>query len=236
MDPEVKPPVVARPVTPPVAPAVEDGASEPSEPGGVPPRPPVPAPAPSSSRPGEPGIPAAPSSAPPLEAAPSPPSHVPSAAGEPGRESLRPSPASDTAPARDTVQGAAQGGGGSPGGDGTGATAGRPGGDLALATPGSGGDAGVYAEYLAGLRRRIQESLSYPSMARRRGLAGTVQLEVEIAPTGAVVDVKVVGSSSHAVLDAAAVETVRDLRRVPFPSGVPPRRLRVRLPVVFALR
>ena len=219
MDPEVKPPVVARPATPPVAPAVEDGASEPS-----------------SSRPGEPGIPPAPSSAPPLEAAPSPPSRVPSAAGEPGRESLRPSPGSDTAPARDTVQGAAQGEGGSPGGDGTGATPGRPGGDLALATPGSGGDAGVYAEYLAGLRRRIQESLSYPSMARRRGLAGTVQLEVDIAPTGAVVDVKVVGSSSHAVLDAAAVETVRDLRRVPFPSGVPPRRLRVRLPVVFALR
>ncbi len=43
-------------------------------------------------------------------------------------------------------------------------------------------------------------------------------------------------SSSHDVLDEAAVDAVRSLRRVPFPADVRPRPLRVRLPVVFELR
>lgn len=108
---------------------------------------------------------------------------------------------------------------------------------LALALPG--GDAAPpegFGPYLAGLRARIQESLSYPTAARRRGLAGTVQLEIELRPTGEVVSVVVRLSSSHAVLDQAALEAVRGLRPLPFPPGLPRRSLRVRLPIVFALR
>jgi TonB family protein len=57
-----------------------------------------------------------------------------------------------------------------------------------------------------------------------------------IAPTGAIADVAVVGSSSHPVLDAAALDAVRGLGPQPFPPDVASRGLRVRVPVVFELR
>ena len=127
------------------------------------------------------------------------------------------------------------GGGAAGGGAGSEARDGSP---LALAVARGGGDSasGDYAGYYDTLRRRIHESLSYPPAARRRGAAGTVVVDVEIEPTGAVGRVTLVASSSHAMLDEAALEAVRGLPPVPFPSGVPPRRLRVRLPVVFELR
>lgn len=100
-----------------------------------------------------------------------------------------------------------------------------------------GGDApgSEYGPYLAGVRRRIAESLRYPPSARRRKLTGTVQLEIVIAASGAITGAEVVVSSSHALLDDAAVDTVKSLRPQPFPSNVRARTLRVRLPVVFTL-
>jgi TonB family protein len=113
----------------------------------------------------------------------------------------------------------------------------RDGSVLALAVPGDGGgEAAEYGAYLALVRRRIHELLTYPSSARHRGLSGTVHIEVEIEPTGAIGRVRLAASSSHRVLDDAALDAVRGLRRVPFPSDVRPRALRVRLPVVFELR
>ena len=73
-------------------------------------------------------------------------------------------------------------------------------------------------------------------MARRRSLTGTVIVAVEIDASGQVGRVTVVDSSSHAMLDEAALDALRAVSRVPFPPGVPPRRLRVRLPVVFEIR
>jgi protein TonB len=103
--------------------------------------------------------------------------------------------------------------------------------------PGNGPGGGAeYGPYLALVRRRIHERLTYPSSARHRGLSGTVQIEVEIAASGAVEDVSLAASSEHRVLDEAALDAARGLRRVPFPPEVRPRPLRVRLPVVFELR
>jgi periplasmic protein TonB len=100
----------------------------------------------------------------------------------------------------------------------------------------SGEGQATYTEYLGGLRQRIHEALRYPPAARRRGLTGSVTLELTILPSGVIRDVSVVESSSHAVLDEAALDTVRSLRAQPFPRNVPPRTLRVRLPVVFHLQ
>jgi protein TonB len=94
----------------------------------------------------------------------------------------------------------------------------------------------AYTEYLGSLRQRIHEALRYPPAARRRGLTGSVTLELTILPSGVIRDVAVVQSSSHAILDEAALDTVRALRAQPFPRNVPPRTLRVRLPVVFQLQ
>ena len=111
----------------------------------------------------------------------------------------------------------------------------RDGSALALAIPGEGGGE-AYGPYLAALRRRLQDVLEYPASARRRGLTGTVHLEIALESTGHVTDVLLVRSSSHAVLDDAALDAARRLARVPFPPDVRPRALRVRLPVVFELR
>jgi protein TonB len=122
-------------------------------------------------------------------------------------------------------------------GGGTSAAGGRASGDgpLALAIPGDSG-LGGYGPYLSALRRRLHAALEYPAAARRRGLSGTVELEIALEATGRVNDVRLVRSSSHAVLDVAALEAARSLGRVPFPPDVRPRALRVLMPVVFELR
>jgi protein TonB len=85
-------------------------------------------------------------------------------------------------------------------------------------------------------RKQVQTALQYPLTARRRGLSGKVELDVSIDPTGKVTGVEVVASSSHEMLDGAAVEAVRAVPPLPFPSGLPARALRVRLPLIFELR
>ena len=112
---------------------------------------------------------------------------------------------------------------------------------VAALPPGTGGDAGAglgteYGPYLARIRERIQEGLRYPPVARRRGVTGTVQLEIAITADGAVSTVLVLTSSSHESLDRAAVDAARSLRRVPFPTGLRPGPLTFRLPVVFELQ
>ena len=124
-----------------------------------------------------------------------------------------------------------------PSGTGQGARAGG-GSRLALAGPGAGRSEvpAEFGPYLASFRRRIQELVVYPLSARRRGLAGKVEVEVVLEPTGRVRDAAVVASSSHSMLDDAALDAVRSLPPVPLPENLPRRPLRVRLPIVFDLR
>jgi protein TonB len=104
----------------------------------------------------------------------------------------------------------------------------------------SGGPTGApgaeYGGYLAQMRRRLMEALRYPAPARNRGLSGTVTLDISIASSGAIADVSVTRSSSHPLLDEAALEAARSLAPQPFPQGLAPKPLRVRLPVVFDLQ
>ena len=93
-----------------------------------------------------------------------------------------------------------------------------------------------YGPYLARFRAAVQAELRYPLSARRRGVAGSVELEVAIAPDGRVSGVTVVSSSSHQELDEAAADAVRRLRPIPIPAHLPQRALIVRLPLVFDLR
>jgi protein TonB len=120
----------------------------------------------------------------------------------------------------------------------TGSPSAAPGSPLTLAIPGDGRalTPPEYGPYLARLRQRVHEALRYPLAARRRGLSGKVELEVLIDAAGRVRQVEVVLSSSHVLLDEAAMDAVRSLPPVPFPRGVPARPLKVRLPLVFELR
>jgi periplasmic protein TonB len=138
--------------------------------------------------------------------------------------------------------GAGRGGAGDPGGTARTTPGGGPGGQGAagagVSSGGSpsGAPGAEYGSYLAGVRRRFLEALKYPPPARSRGLTGTVQLDVFIKPDGVIGSVSVASSSSHPLLDEAALEAMRGLPPQPFPEGLKPRALRVRLPVVFDLQ
>jgi protein TonB len=91
----------------------------------------------------------------------------------------------------------------------------------------------VYHELL---RQHIRDTLEYPSVVRRRGLTGTVEVEILVRSDGAIRDVTLVRSSSSRTLDDAAVAAVKQLPRLRFPPGLAPRALRVLVPVVFDLK
>ena len=238
--PQATPPAPTAP-TPSPAPVVE--ALSPPSPIAETPREPAPAAPPALVTPPAPQAPSAPPAAPPsrevVEARPSG-SLAPAATAEPNPRAAGGS----------TV--AISGGGptttGHRGGPGEGSTAldrsGR--GEASdsssprvAAAPSSGagsGAGGEYGPYLTALRQRIQESVRYPSSARRRGLAGTVSVEILILANGTIGDVTLLESSTHQALDDAALETIRALPRMPLPPGLPARALRVRVPVVFQMR
>lgn len=165
---------------------------------------------------------------------------VPEPAGGPSREAVpesrahaSPTPAAGVGGGAPGVTSDAPGRAGQPSG-----VVGGGGSLLALAGPGAGrGEVPPeFGPYLARFRERIQESVVYPLAARRRGLAGRVEVELLLEPSGRVRDLAVVSSSSHILLDEAAVEAVRSLVPQPLPEYLPRRPLRVRLPVIFQLR
>ena len=183
--------------------------------------------------------PVAPAVPPALAVAPEPVAE-PAAAPAPAPAAVPTAPsASSSVSASDSGSGAVAGGGAQTRGDGDRGSGGGPGSSLALVTPGAGGS-GVappeYGAYLREFRQRVQESLVYPLAARRQGLRGTVELHVWLEATGRVRDVQVARSSSHGILDAAAVEAIRRLGPVPFPESLPRRPLLVRIPLVYELR
>jgi protein TonB len=149
-------------------------------------------------------------------------------------------PAAPVAPGRGGATEGATGGrtGGETRADASSSRGGASGSALALRSPGAGTGAvpAEYGPYLQRFRRRVQESLVYPLAARRQGLRGTVELDVWLDPAGRVRDVRVARSSSHGLLDDAAVETIRRLGPLPFPESLPRRSLLIRLPLVFELR
>lgn len=71
----------------------------------------------------------------------------------------------------------------------------------------------------------------YPELARQRGQSGTVRIEFAVTPGGQVTDAVVAISSGFPLLDAAALNTVRD--RWQFPSGAARRHY---VDIVFQLR
>lgn len=76
---------------------------------------------------------------------------------------------------------------------------------------------------------------AYPLTARRRGIEGTVLLRVEINAEGRCQHVRVKRSSGHAVLDRAAVDTVRQWRFVPARRGSDAVTATVQVPITFKL-
>jgi len=79
-------------------------------------------------------------------------------------------------------------------------------------------------------------SPEYPLIARRRGLQGTVVLEVLVNRNGRVGDLRVFNSSGYKVLDRAAAESVREWIFRPAIKGNENIEMWVRVPVCFQLK
>ncbi len=68
-----------------------------------------------------------------------------------------------------------------------------------------------FAYYLRSWRRKVERigQLNYPQRAKQQGIAGGLRLLVVIAADGALLDVRVLESSGHQLLDDAALRIVR---------------------------
>jgi protein TonB len=120
-----------------------------------------------------------------------------------------------------------------------GATETSPGG-MELAVPGNspavesagGGKSGPAEGALhevGAIRAAIERAKSYPLLARKRGLEGTVTAEFTISDKGFPENIRIVRSSGYAILDNAARKTL--LRASPFP----PLRGRLEVPITFRI-
>jgi len=83
---------------------------------------------------------------------------------------------------------------------------------------------------------RTNPSPRYPRLARRRGYEGTVVLEVLVAPNGRVKDLNVFKSGGYAVLDKAAVTSVKDWLFEPGMKGDEKVEMWVKIPIRFQLK
>ena len=93
-----------------------------------------------------------------------------------------------------------------------------------------------YDRFYALIRDQIQGALHYPAAAVRRGLNGTVLVEIVLHTDGRVERVEVLRSSAHRVLDEAAIGSVKRAAPYSFLSALPARQITVRLPIVFELK
>jgi TonB family protein len=80
------------------------------------------------------------------------------------------------------------------------------------------------------IRASIDQALVYPSLARKRGIEGTVITEFTISSSGHPENIKIVRSSGFGILDAAARDTI--LKASPFPviKG------NIEIPITFILK
>jgi protein TonB len=82
-----------------------------------------------------------------------------------------------------------------------------------------GTDKGPGDDYLERVQRWIKRFQYYPEEADKQGQRGVVLLDIDIARDGTVLDVRIARGSGYPLLDAAAVQAVRNSSPVPpFPS------------------
>lgn len=73
---------------------------------------------------------------------------------------------------------------------------------------------------LTEIRKKIERTKQYPALAREQGVKGRVSVRFEMNQDGSVRSVNVIGSSGSALLDEAALATVR--RASPYPYYAEP--------------
>jgi periplasmic protein TonB len=82
------------------------------------------------------------------------------------------------------------------------------------------------------ISQAVRQHVVYPALARRRGFHGQATVSFLLTPGGMVDQLRVIESSGHDILDAAAMDAVA--RAVPLP--ISDQTARVAIPVVFSLQ
>jgi protein TonB len=85
-------------------------------------------------------------------------------------------------------------------------------------------------------RSKVGIKPEYPRASVRRGHEGTVIVEADVSSRGTVLAARVVESSGHARLDAAAVEAVKQARFIPAMQDGQSVADTVRVPIRFRLK
>ncbi|MBV8924425.1 MAG: energy transducer TonB [Bradyrhizobium sp.] len=91
------------------------------------------------------------------------------------------------------------------------------------------------ATFQQALLSHIARYRHYPERARRDRARGTVRLVFSMLRDGTVTDVRIASSSGFDVLDAAAVETIRNAAPMPRIPAELPEHLNIHVPVAFDL-
>lgn len=86
-------------------------------------------------------------------------------------------------------------------------------------------------EHFGYIRDTIMKNISYPYIARKRGLTGKAVVSFVICERGFANDIKIVESSGYSILDNNAIETIK--KSSPFPK--PPVRAQLVMPIVYKM-
>lgn len=86
--------------------------------------------------------------------------------------------------------------------------------------------------FLAEVKRLIDAHNSYPRMARRMGLSGEVVVRMVLDDEGKIVELYVIESSSHAILDEQTIRAIQDASQS-FPK--PDRAYILHIPIAYQL-
>jgi protein TonB len=107
---------------------------------------------------------------------------------------------------------------------------------LPEATPPEADEGTLLKGYLRTVTTAIRREYSYPRAARRAGLTGKAVVEMTIDGEGNVIDVMLASSSGHELLDRAALESARSIKRVPAaPTGLQWGTRSVRVPFSYSI-
>lgn len=93
-------------------------------------------------------------------------------------------------------------------------------------------ESNYYAELLA----LIEDKKFYPKASVKKAQQGEVIIEIKLLKDGRLKDIKVIQSSGHFVLDRAAYQTVKKLKRFkPFPKSITLEHAIVQIPLAYRL-
>ena len=97
-------------------------------------------------------------------------------------------------------------------------------------------EAEIWRTYTKLLSAHFKKYKHYPEMARKQRLTGTVIVSIEIRSDGTIDDVQIEQSSGTAMLDQAAVQSVRRASPTPpFPGGVQAKSRKVTIPYRYQI-